>query len=119
MQRKGFKQRAKDLWNYFSTYEKIWFLSILVIAIAFTFIFPETDDGYFTVTFDKTAYATAEGSYDTLVFEGTTGEFTLKTVKINGETVKLAKEAGANVFVSGSYVFKNGDISETIRQLKG
>ena len=38
---------------------------------------------------------------------------------INGETVKLAKEAGANVFVSGSYVFKNGDISETIRQLKG
>lgn len=37
---------------------------------------------------------------------------------INGETVKLAKEAGANVFVSGSYVFKNGDISETIRQLK-
>ena len=89
MQRKGFKQRAKDLWNYFSTYEKIWFLSILVIAIAFTFIFPETDDGYFTVTFDKTAYATKEGSYDTLVFEGTTGEFTLKTVKINGETVKL------------------------------
>ena len=89
MQRKGFKQRAKDLWNYFSTYEKIWFLSILVIAIAFTFIFPETDDGYFTVTFDKTAYATTEGSYDTLVFEGTTGEFTLKTVKINGETVKL------------------------------
>lgn len=89
MQRKGFKQRAKDLWNYFSTYEKIWFLTILVLAVAFTFIFPETDDGYFAVQFDKSGYASATGSYDTLDFTGTEGEFTLKTLKINGETVKL------------------------------
>lgn len=89
MQRKGFKQRAKDLWNYFSTYEKIWFLTILVIAVAFTFIFPETDDGYFAVQFDKSGYASATGSYDTLDFTGTEGEFTLKTLKINGETIKL------------------------------
>lgn len=89
MQRKGFKQRAKDLWNYFSLYEKIWFFSILVLAVVFTFVFPETDDGYNKVTFDNTKYAVADGSYDTLVFEGTTGEFTLKTVKVNGKVVKL------------------------------
>lgn len=31
------------LWNYFSTYEKIWFTSILVLSIIFAFVFPEED----------------------------------------------------------------------------
>ena len=31
------------LWNYFSTYEKIWFLSILVLSFVFAFVFPEED----------------------------------------------------------------------------
>ena len=31
------------LWNYFSTYEKIWFLSILALSFVFAFIFPEED----------------------------------------------------------------------------
>ena len=31
------------LWNYFSTYEKIWYLSILVLSIVFAFVFPEDD----------------------------------------------------------------------------
>ena len=35
----------KKLWGYFSTYEKIWFISIAVLAIAFAFIFPEDDIG--------------------------------------------------------------------------
>ena len=37
------KTRAKELWKYFSTYEKIWFFSILVLAVVFAFLFPEED----------------------------------------------------------------------------
>lgn len=37
------KTRAKNLWKYFSTYEKIWFFSILVLAVIFSFLFPEED----------------------------------------------------------------------------
>lgn len=37
------KTRAKNLWNYFSAYEKIWFFSILILAVIFSFIFPEED----------------------------------------------------------------------------
>ena len=97
MQRKGFKQRAKDLWNYFSLYEKIWFFTILILAVVFTFVFPETDDGYCKVTFDNGKYTVTEGTYDTLVFDGTTGEFTLKTVKVNGEKVKLYDKSGNSI----------------------
>lgn len=31
------------LWNYFSTYEKIWFFSILALSFIFAFVFPEED----------------------------------------------------------------------------
>lgn len=37
------KQRAVELWDYFSLYEKIWFFSILILAFIFAFIFPEED----------------------------------------------------------------------------
>lgn len=37
------KEKAKKLWNYFTTYEKIWFFSILILAVIFAFIFPEED----------------------------------------------------------------------------
>ncbi len=33
----------KKLWNYFTTYEKIWYFSILILAIVFAFLFPEED----------------------------------------------------------------------------
>ncbi|MBR3891602.1 MAG: nicotinamide mononucleotide transporter [Bacilli bacterium] len=33
------------LWNYYSTYEKIWFISITILAFVFAFIFPEEDIG--------------------------------------------------------------------------
>lgn len=39
----SFSQRCTDLWNYFTTYEKIWFFSILILAVIFAFIFPEED----------------------------------------------------------------------------
>lgn len=37
------KKKAKELWNYFTTYEKVWFFSILVLAVIFAFLFPEED----------------------------------------------------------------------------
>ena len=38
---------------------------------------------------------------------------------INGETVKLAKEAGVDMVVSGSYVCKSEDYNERIKVLRG
>lgn len=37
------KTKLKKLWNYFTLYEKIWYISILVLAIVFAFLFPEED----------------------------------------------------------------------------
>lgn len=31
------------LWNYYSTYEKVWFFGITILAFAFAFLFPEED----------------------------------------------------------------------------
>ena len=36
---------------------------------------------------------------------------------IDGQTISQAKEAGANVFVAGSYVF-NGDVNERVQTLR-
>lgn len=38
-----FTQKLKHTWNYFTTYEKVWFFSILILSIIFAFIFPEED----------------------------------------------------------------------------
>ena len=43
MSKKSFKERAVDLWHYFTTYEKIWFFSILILSVIFAFLFPEED----------------------------------------------------------------------------
>lgn len=37
---------------------------------------------------------------------------------INAETAKLAVEAGANVLVAGSYLFKNPDLTQAVRILR-
>lgn len=37
------QQKAKKLWNYFTTYEKIWFFGIIILAFVFAFLFPEED----------------------------------------------------------------------------
>ena len=88
-QKKSFKQRCVDLWKYFSVYEKIWFFTILVLAIVFAFLFPETDEPTYTVTLNKANYtATASGAYDTLSFEGTVGEYVIVGVTLkNGDEV--------------------------------
>jgi nicotinamide mononucleotide transporter len=36
-------QKIKNIWNFFSTYEKIWFFSILILSIVIAIIFPEDD----------------------------------------------------------------------------
>ncbi len=40
---KKIKEHAINLWHYFSTYEKIWFFSILILAVIFAFLFPEEE----------------------------------------------------------------------------
>ncbi len=37
------KQRAKNLWTYFTLYEKVWFFSILILSVIIAFAFPEED----------------------------------------------------------------------------
>lgn len=37
------KNKLKELWNFFTTYEKCWFFSILILSVIFAFIFPEED----------------------------------------------------------------------------
>ncbi len=43
MAKESFSQRCKNLWGFFTAYEKIWFFSILILAFIFAFIFPEED----------------------------------------------------------------------------
>ncbi|NLD20063.1 MAG: nicotinamide mononucleotide transporter [Clostridiales bacterium] len=35
--------RISETWRFFTTYEKVWFFSILVLAVIFAFFFPEED----------------------------------------------------------------------------
>lgn len=37
-------KKLKNLWNYFSTYEKVWYFSIVVLSILFAFLFPEEEE---------------------------------------------------------------------------
>lgn len=39
------KKKLLGLWNYFTTYEKIWFLSIMLLSFIVAFISPEEDIG--------------------------------------------------------------------------
>lgn len=80
-----FGQKMKKIWNYFTTYEKIWFITILVLAVAFSFIFPETDDPDYTITIDKSTYNATNDTFDTLDFTGTEGEFVIESIIINNE----------------------------------
>ena len=85
-QKKSFKQRCVDLWKYFTTYEKIWFFSILVLAILFAFLFPESEEPTYTVTLDSISYQqiqSSEGDTYALDFSGTTGEYVIANVTIS------------------------------------
>ncbi len=35
--------KVKKIWDYFTTYEKVWFFSILILAVIFSFVFPEEE----------------------------------------------------------------------------
>ncbi len=39
------KQISIKVWKYFSLYEKLWFLTITILAFVFAFVFPEEDVG--------------------------------------------------------------------------
>ena len=39
------KEKMKKLWGYYTTFEKIWIISITVLSIVFAFLFPEEDFG--------------------------------------------------------------------------
>lgn len=80
-----FGERIKKIWNYFTTYEKIWFITILVLAVTFSFIFPETDDPDYTLSVDKSTYSITDETFDTLDFSGTDGEFVVESIIINGK----------------------------------
>lgn len=85
----GLKAKLTRLWHYFTTYEKVWFLSILVLAITFAFLFPETDDPTYTVTLNPTDYAQTAGEYTRLDFSGTNDDFVIAGITVNGEDIDL------------------------------
>ena len=43
MKKQTFAARCRALWDFFSTYEKVWFFGILILAVVFAFLFPEED----------------------------------------------------------------------------
>lgn len=100
-----FGQRAKALWNYFTTYEKVWYISILVLALIFAFIFPEEDTPTQVVTLNSSAYIADEGQFDTLNFEGTEGEFVIDTIFISNED----DEHGDPVYVEYALIDYTGN----------
>ncbi|MCQ2435708.1 MAG: nicotinamide riboside transporter PnuC [Clostridia bacterium] len=80
-------ERAKALWHFFSTYEKVWFISIVVLAIVFAFIFPETDDPTYTVTLDGTAITSNGNALD---FSGIDGDFVITSVSIGSDEYMIS-----------------------------
>lgn len=82
-----FVARAKALWNYFTVYEKIWYVAILVLAIVFACIFPEESPTQ-TLKLNNAAFE-GEGQYSKLDFTGTTGVFVIESITIKqGENEK-------------------------------
>ncbi len=116
--RPSFKQRCKELWRYFTTYEKIWFFSILVVAIVFAFVFPETDEPTYTVTLDSNEYVTgAVGSFDTLSFEGTTDSYVICHVDIVDADGVEHSYSMAEISKYGEWIVEPGDSEDDINSM--
>lgn len=114
----GFKQRCKDLWRYFTVYEKIWFFSILVLAVAFAFIFPETDEPSYTVTLDKSVYnVAAQGNFDTLSFEGTTDTYVLCHIDFTEADGTEHSYSLADISKFGEWTVQPGDSKEDVESM--
>lgn len=43
MKKKSLGKKVSELWKFFSTYEKIWFFGVVILAGVFAVIFPEED----------------------------------------------------------------------------
>lgn len=41
--KQSLRKRFKNLWHYFSTYEKTWFFSIVILSVIFSVLFPQED----------------------------------------------------------------------------
>lgn len=109
----GFRQRCKDLWHYFTLYEKIWFFTILAVAIVFAFVFPETDEPTYTVTLDKSAYnLEAQGNFDTLSFEGTTDSYVICHIDITEADGTEHSYSMADISGYGEWIVAPGDSEE-------
>ena len=114
----SFKQRCKDLWNYFTLYEKIWFFSILVVAIVFAFVFPETDEPTYTVTLDKSQYiADATGNFDTLSFEGTTDSYVICHINITEGDGTEHSYSMAEISRYGEWMVEPGDSEDDVNSM--
>ena len=111
-EKKPFSQRAKELWRYFTLYEKIWFFSILILAVLFSFLFPETDDPTYTLRF--TDLPAAENAV--LDFSGTEDDFilgSLTLVRADGSEEEIPLEKDGKV-ITEEYTVSPGD-SDTMR----
>lgn len=87
-----FVQRVKDLWRYFTVYEKVWYVSILVLAIVFAFIFPENDTPTQILQLDNAAFTDADGQFTTLDFTGTEGTFVIDAIYVDAGDGKGEQE---------------------------
>ncbi len=88
-EKKSLGAKLRALWHYFTTYEKIWFFSILILAITFAFLFPETDDPTYTLKFNGLP-ASANAVLD---FEGIDDDFLIDCVTVihaDGEEDEIA-----------------------------
>lgn len=98
------KNKMKKLWNFFTTYEKIWFTTIVILSIILSFVFPETDDPTYTLTLNKSAYtsSSADTVYTTLDFTGTTGSFVIDGISINGKDYSVEEFTSVKEFTVNS-----------------
>ena len=107
--------KLRNLWHYFTLYEKIWFLSILVLAVAFAFIFPETDDPTYTLEFvslkaDENAVLNFEGIEDDFILDS------LTLVHADGEEEELDIVKNGKVFTE-EYTLTPDDEDSLIYEL--
>lgn len=107
--------KLRNLWHYFTLYEKIWFLSILVLAVTFAFIFPETDDPTYTLEFrslrsDENAVLSFEGIEDDFILDS------LTLVRADGEEEELDIKKGGSVFTE-EYTLTPDDEDSLIYEL--
>lgn len=107
-----FVKRVKDLWRYFTLYEKIWYITILVLAIVFAFIFPEDDTPTQLLQLDNSAYEDVDGQFTMLDFTGTDGVFVIDTIYVDAGDGKGEQEY-ALIDYTGKF-YKNAYAEHTV-----